>query len=99
MKYTLAVLHRAADTRSSVRQIGEFETLDDAVAAAKQQVETVLLRVYSAGMTSSQLIEKYKEEGETPYLARDDEGTMNAHSFNHFQFAKLRSDEICAGAI
>lgn len=98
MKYTLAVLHRAANAPSSVRQIGQFDSLEDAVVAAKQQVETVLRRIYTAGMTPQQLVEKYKESGETPYLARDDEGTMNAHSFNHFQFAKTRSEDICAGA-
>ncbi len=97
MKYILSVLHRSADATSSVRQVGEYERLDEAIAAAKQQVDALLQRLYTNGMTAAQLLERYRGAAETPYMVRDDEETMNAHSFNHFQFAKTRSDEICAG--
>ena len=39
-----------------------------------------------------------RSAAESPYLARDDDQTMNANSFNHFQYAKARSEEICGGA-
>ena len=98
MKFTLSVLQRAAESRNTVREIGHYATLDEAIAAAKGVVNDVLRRVYVAGMTPDQLFESYRAAAETPYLARDDEETMNANSFNHFQFAKLRSSEICAAS-
>ena len=47
-------------------------------------------------MVAEALLEGYRAAGRTLYLFRDDEETMNAGSFNHFQFAKVRSAEICA---
>ena len=96
MKYQLSVLQRGASASSDVRQIGEYKSLEEAVAAAQQQVNALLAELYTAGMTAERLLEGYRAAGRTLYLFRDDEETMNAASFNHFQFAKSRSAEICA---
>jgi len=98
MKFVLSVLHRNADAGSTVRHVGDYGDLDEAVAASKKVVDEVLRRVYTAGMTSDQLLKLYRDAAEMPYIVRDDEETMKASSFNHFQYAKTRSDEICAGA-
>jgi hypothetical protein len=95
MKFVLSVLHRSADAGSTVRQVGEYERVEDAIAGAKQVVNDVLGRLHVAGMTSAQLQAQYREAAEAPYIIRDDEETMNASSFNHFQYAKTRSDELC----
>jgi hypothetical protein len=97
MKFLLSVLHRTDGAADSARRIDEFERLDDAIAAAKQVVDGLLDRAYVAGMTSAQLLAQYRELGETPYIVRDDEETINAGSFNHFKYAKTCSERICAG--
>jgi hypothetical protein len=97
MKFVVSVLRRAAGAASTTRRIGEFEQFEDAVVAAKQVVNDVLSRGYVAGMTAPQLLAHYQAAAEAPYIFRDDEGTVNASSFNHFNYAKSRSDEMCAG--
>jgi len=97
MKFILSVMSRKPDAGGNVRHIGDFDRLEDAIAATKQVVDEVLNRVYTAGMTSAQVLEKYRAEAATPIISRDDEGTMNASSFNHFQYAKMRSEELCGG--
>lgn len=97
MKFVLSVLHRTTDAGKSVRKVGEFVRLEDAVAAARQEVDAMLNREYVTGMTAAQLLAAYQAAGETPFIFRDDEETMNAGSFNHFKYAKTRCDEMCAG--
>ena len=96
MKFVVSVLHRDAKAGNSMRHVGDFGRLEDAIAEAKQVVDGVLGRLHAAGMTPAQMLALYRDAAETPYIVRDDEGTMNANSFNHFQYAKVRSDELCA---
>jgi len=98
MRFTLSVLRRVTDGQSTVREIGSFESMEKAVAAAKVVVDEALKRHHVAGMSAAQLVECYRIAAEAPYLTRDDDQTMNANSFNHFQYAKTRSEEICGGA-
>ena len=97
MKFILSVLKRAPNAQNSVREVGSYEALEDTIAAAQEIVNATLLRLHTAGMTADKLVDRYREAGETPYIARDDDQTMNANSFNHFQYAKARSVEICGG--
>jgi hypothetical protein len=97
MKFILSVLHRTDGAADSARRVGEFERFEDAIAAAKQVVDALLDRAYVAGTTPAQLLAQYMELGETPYIVRDDDETINAGSFNHIKYAKTRSDRICAG--
>ena len=89
MKYQLSVLQRGASASSDVRQIGEYKNLEEAVAAAQQQVNALLAELYTAGMTAEALLEGYRAAGRTLYLFRDDEETMNAASFNHFSIRQI----------
>ena len=98
MKFTLSVLKRVPNAPGAVREIGAYDGLEGAIAAAKCVVDEALKRHYVAGMSAAQLVEAYRNAAETPYLARDDDQTMNANSFNHFLYAKARSEEICGGA-
>jgi hypothetical protein len=98
MKYVLTVLQGASGAGGAVRHVGDFDRLDQAVAAAKEVVDEVLGRAYENGMTATQLVDKYRALGELPYISRDDEETMNAGAFNHFQYAISRSDVMCGGA-
>ena len=98
MKYQWSVLQRGASASSDVRQIGEYKSLEEAVAAAQQEVNALLAELYTAGMAAEALLAGYRAAGHTLYLFRDDEETMDASSFNHLQFAKVRSAEICAAS-
>jgi hypothetical protein len=97
MKFVVSVLHRSNAVASTTQRIGEYAQFDDAVAAARQVIDAALNRLYVAGITASQLVAHYEELAQAPYIFRDDDGTLNASSFNHFRYAKERSDEICAG--
>ena len=97
MKFVLTAMQRAPNAGNhQVRQVGEFERLEDAVAAAKQLVDATLTGMYAKGITSLQLLDRYRESAATPIITRDDDVTMNANTFNHFQYAKTRSEEMCA---
>jgi len=98
MKFIVSVLQSAGETKSNVRRIGEFESLDGAIAAAKRVVNDVLSRAYTTGMSSSQLLARYRESAEAPYIFRDDDGTIDASSFNHVLYARTRSEQMCSGA-
>jgi hypothetical protein len=95
MKFLLSVLQRDAAGVHKVRQIGDFALLEDAIAAARREVDAMLGGLYVPGMTSTQLVDSYRGSGQTPYISRDDEETMNAKSFNHFQYARSRSKTLC----
>jgi hypothetical protein len=98
MKFILSILHRAGEAGTHARQVGDFDRLEDAIAAAKREVDALLAGIHTPEMTSEQLVEHYRAAAQTPYIVRDDEETMNARSFNHFQYAKTRSDELCGSA-
>ena len=99
MKFVVAVLQRSSDATSTTHRVGEFDRFEDAVAAARLVVDAALNRGYLAGMTSSQLLAYYEQSAHAPYIFRDDEGTINASSFNHFRYAKARSDELCVSTV
>jgi hypothetical protein len=98
MRFTLSVLCRGAEAPTTVRTVGVFDCIEDAIVEAKQVVDATLGRIYVAGMTPAELVDRYREAGETPLMSREDEQTVNASSFNHFQYARARSEEICGGA-
>jgi hypothetical protein len=100
MKFVVTVLHRSsstARTASKTERVGEFSQFNEAVAAAKQVVNAALDRIYVAGTTAPQLLAQYEQLAQAPYIFRDDDATMNANSFNHFLYAKTRSEEMCGG--
>lgn len=79
----------------AIHHIGNFEKLEDAIAAAKRTVDGFLLHQYTKGMSSNVLLAVYKNVGEFPYIFRDDEGTVNVHEFNHLQYAMAECAEFC----
>ena len=88
---------RQDDPDSEVRRIGEYETREEAVAAAKALVDEFLRSEHKAGMLPSELFSLYQERGEHPFIFRDADMTMNVRTFDHLQYAMLRSTEICGG--
>jgi len=68
-------------------ELGEFESLEDAISACKKLVDDFLLSDYKPGMTAAELDESYKVGGPDPWI-RDS-------SFSAWDYAKERSEEIC----
>lgn len=75
-------------------ELGEFETLEAAVAACQKLVDEFLTTSYRPGMTPAELLAQYKHFGEDPFVVADG-GTdpFSAHSY-----AAARVREICGDA-
>jgi len=87
--------HTEPDTK--VRRVGEYDSLPDAIAAAKRLVDGYLRREYRPGMEPRTLLSRYQEQGEHPYIFRDDDATFNVRVFNHLHCATTRTGDICRG--
>jgi len=98
MKYFVQGITRLDDARTHVRQVGEFATQDEAVAACKRVIDEFLAREHKPGMTAVRLFSHYQNFGESPFIFGEAGHTMDARAFNHLQYARSRCDEICAGA-
>ena len=80
---------------AEVLHIGEFESLDEAIACAKRAIDMFLLREHQVGMTSDKLFTFYTTKGEYPCIFRDGDTTLNVPGFNHLQYSMARCGEIC----
>jgi hypothetical protein len=85
--------HQKVETK--VRRIGEYNTVEEAIAIAKQTIDDFLKRTYRPGMLSKVLYLQYQQRGEYPFIFRDDDKTFNVPSFNHINYAQTRCTEIC----
>lgn len=97
MAFSVVGLSRHREPGAQVRQIGEYNTLDDAITAARRTIDFFLLREFKAGMSSEALFSRYQERGEYPSIFRDDDKTLDVQRFNHLDYARRRCSEICWG--
>ena len=97
MTFFVEGLSGHTDAETKVRRIGEYDTMNDAIAAAKRLVDGFLRREHKPGMEPRSLLSKYQESGEHPYIFRNDDTTFNVPGFNHIHYATTRSGDICAG--
>jgi hypothetical protein len=81
----------------TVRHVGDYEKLEEAISAAKRVVDRFLLREFSQGMDSKVLFSVYQNIAEFPFIFRDDDKTINVGEFNHFQYAMQQCTELCTG--
>jgi hypothetical protein len=79
---------------SETYTLGDFDSLEAAVAAAKNIVDECLRSTYRADMTSQKLYESYTSFGEDPYILGGDTGDV---LFSAWEYAKVRCVEICSG--
>src|SRR5688572_10845505 len=82
---------------SEVRRIGEFTTMEEAVATARKIVDEFLSISFKPGMGAKSLLSLYKREGEYPFVFRDDDKSVNVPEFEHSHYAKDRAAEVCNG--
>lgn len=95
MTFFLEGLSKYRDGDSQVRRLGEYQTLEEAIAASKRTIDEFLLREFKPGVTAAQLYTQYQGFGEVPCIFRDDGVTMSIPGFNHWQYATARCAEIC----
>lgn len=71
--------------------LGQFETYDEAVSAAKEIVDRFLIKNYEPGISGPKLLENYKGFGEDPFVVPADP----THPFSAWGYAAERCTEIC----
>jgi hypothetical protein len=75
-------------------ELGEFPTLDAAIAASRKIVDEYLLSAYKPGMTAHALYRSYTSFGEDPFIvavSSNETGVL----FSAWDYAKSRCDELC----
>ena len=93
MTYMVEGLSGHDESESKVRRIGEYDSLPQAIDAAKRIVDVFLRKEFKTGMDSRMLLSRYQQLAEHPYIFRDDDKTFNVPGFNHLHYAGTRSAE------
>jgi hypothetical protein len=94
--YFVEGLTNAHGGESNVRRIGEYAELEDAIRASEQAIDEFLAARLKEGMSDGALFALYQKFGEVPFIFSDDARTINVPGFNHFKYAMLRCQEMCA---
>jgi hypothetical protein len=69
--------------------------MEAAIKAAQKLVDDFLLSTHKPGMTADGLFLIYKNNGEVPVIFSDADFTISVGSFNHFQYAMHKCNELC----
>lgn len=94
MKYTVYVDDNTHFMDESERfKLGEYETAEDAVKAAKYLVDKFLVQNYKPDMLSETLYENYTIFGKDPFIVPQDEESK----FSAWDYAKEQCRIICNG--
>jgi hypothetical protein len=94
MKYTVFVddnFHHMDEEHRC--KLGDYDSLEEAVAAAKKIVDDFLKSSHTPGLSAEELLAKYKSFGEDPWISSDDAGCK----FSAWDYAQRRCREICGG--
>ncbi len=95
MIFYVEAYSKAESAEKALRHVGDFETLEGAIAASKRTIDSVLLREHTAGMTGAELFAKFQSYGEMPCIFRSDDKTLSGQGFNALVYAKARALELC----
>jgi hypothetical protein len=72
-------------------KLGDFDSPEKAVAAAKKIVDDFLTSHRAPGQSAEELLSAYKSFGEDPWISG------GACKFSAWDYAQLRCREICGG--
>ena len=97
MSYVVEGVNKNLEPDRQVRRIGEYETVEEAIAASKRTVDEFLSREMMPGMEAKTLFARYQDKGEYPFIFRNEDRTINVRGFSHAQYAMARATELCAG--
>jgi len=97
MTYFVEGVSKHQEPEPDVRRIGEYETLEEAIAVAQKTIEQFLRGEFKRGMSAKTLYALYEERGEHIFIFQDEAGTFNVPGFEHAHYAKALAAEICGG--
>jgi len=95
MTYFVEGVSKHFEPEQEVRRIGEYETLEEAIAVAKKTIEQSLRGEFKRGMSARKLYALYEERGEHMFIFQDEAGTFNVPGFDHADYARTLAAEIC----
>ncbi len=73
--------------------LGDFETLEAAIAAAQALVDQFLIAARQPGMTADELYRQYTSFGEDPFIVADGRSGV---AFSAWDYARARCAALCA---
>ena len=97
MKFLVEGVNRFLEPDAQVRRIGEYETVEEAIAAAQQVVDEFLRRNFKPGIDAMSLFRLYQAQGEFPFIFRTDDRTINVRGFSYAFYAMERATKMCGG--
>jgi len=97
MSFLVEGVNKNLEPKAQVRRIGEYEKVEEAIAAAKRTVDEFVLREFKLGMEAKGLFSLYQANGEYPFIFRTEDKTISVRGFSHAQYAMARATEICGG--
>ena len=60
MTFYVEAYSKADSAKKALRHVGDFDTLEAAIAASKRTIDSALLREHTAGMTGVELFAKFQ---------------------------------------
>ncbi len=75
-------------------ELGSYQTLEAAIAAARAIVDDFLLDSRQPGMSAGELFDLYTGFGEDPFIMGPEQGLV---LFSAWDYARRRCEELCAG--
>jgi hypothetical protein len=95
MSFLVEGVNKNLEPNLQVRRIGEYDTVEEAIVAAKHTVDEFLSRELMSGMDAKTLFTRYQDKGEYPFIFRNEDRTINVRGFSHAQYAMARATELC----
>jgi len=95
MTFFVEAYSKSDNAEKALRHVGDYATLEEAIAASKRTIDEALLREFTAGMAGDQLYAKFEAYGEVPCIFRSEDHTLSGLGFNALQYAKARCVELC----
>ena len=89
-----------AGGKPHARQVGEYLNFNEAVAAAKREIDDFLYREYKRavwhGVSAKDLFQLYKRAGEAMLVVPKSSNSTVVQQFDHLKYATRKCEEICA---
>ena len=98
MTYFVEGVSKHHEPEPQVRRIGEYKTVAEAVAVAQKIIEEFLRAEFKRGMSAKKLYALYEERGEHTFIFQDEARTFNVPGFDHEDYARALTAEICGRA-
>jgi hypothetical protein len=95
MSFLVEGVNKNLESKFQVRRIGEYDTVEEAIAAAKRTIDEFLKQEAKPGMDAKVLFTSYQNQGEYPFIFRTEDRTISVRGFSHAQYAMARSTELC----